>query len=351
MPPLANEPFSSRLIAWQQGHGRHDLPWQGTRDAYRIWLSEIMLQQTQVGTVIPYYQRFLARFPDVNALAQEPLESVLELWAGLGYYARARNLHRCAQVIVAEYQGQFPGNQSSLATLPGIGRSTAAAICAFAFGQRTAILDGNVKRVLSRCFGIEGNPGTSKTEQQLWQLAESLLPESQIEPYTQGLMDLGTSVCTRSKPACSDCPMFNLCIARQTGRQAELPAAKPRKTKPEREVTLLLLYDGSRILLERRPPAGIWGGLLALPEGKRTDAAACAQRHGCRLLETRPLEPIKHSFTHFHLRIDPLLCTVAATDHLAAEAGWHWLALKDIASAALAAPIKKLLNKLGSIDG
>lgn len=233
----AGEPgFSARLIAWQELQGRHDLPWQPQRgkprDAYRIWLSEIMLQQTQVSTVIPYYARFLERFPDIEALASAPIESVLELWAGLGYYARARNLHRCAQIVVGEHGGRFPRLATEIADLPGIGRSTAAAISAFAFGQRAAILDGNVKRVLARCFAIEGFPGAAKTGKELWTLAESLLPITQIEAYTQGLMDLGATLCTRGKPFCSACPMHDLCLARQGGRQAELPAGKPRKRSP-----------------------------------------------------------------------------------------------------------------------
>jgi A/G-specific adenine glycosylase len=341
--------FAARLIAWQTQHGRHDLPWQtqsGTpRDAYRIWLSEIMLQQTQVSTVIPYYARFLERFPDIETLAAAPIESVLELWAGLGYYARARNLHRCAQTIVAEHDGRFPRHTEEIAELPGIGRSTAAAISAFAFGQRAAILDGNVKRVLARCFGIEGLPGSAQTGKELWALAESQLPATQIESYTQGLMDLGATLCTRSKPFCSACPMHEICVARRTGRQAELPASKPRKAIPEREVAVLLLTDGQHTLLERRPPSGIWGGLLALPEVEADAAEAFALRHGYRVYNTRPLAPLKHSFTHFRLTIRPLLCFGKATSQRAAEPGWEWLSREDIRSAALPTPIRALLNR------
>ena len=336
--------FSSRLIAWQERHGRHDLPWQKTRDAYRVWLSEIMLQQTQVSTVIPYYARFLERFPDIEALAAAPIESVLELWAGLGYYARARNLHRCAQVVVGEHGGCFPQRPEEIAELPGIGRSTAAAIGAFAFGQRAAILDGNVKRVLARCFGTEGFPGSAQTERALWALAESLLPTRHIETYTQGLMDLGATRCTRGKPSCGACPMHEICIARRTGRQAELPTARPRKAIPEREASVLLLTDGQRILLERRPPSGIWGGLLALPEVAADDAAAFALRHGCRLLDTQPLAPLKHRFTHFRLTLRPLLCLADARPRLTAEPGWEWLNREELRSAALPTPIGKLLR-------
>ena len=343
--------FSTRLINWQQEHGRHDLPWQNTQDAYRIWLSEVMLQQTQVSTVIPYYTRFLERFPSIDALAQAPLNAVLELWSGLGYYARARNLHRCAQVLVADHQGKFPKNAEAIAELPGIGRSTAAAISAFAFAQRAAILDGNVKRVLARCFGIEGFPGAAQTEKGMWQLAESLLPTIRIEQYTQGLMDLGSSLCTRRKPFCAACPMYEMCIARRTGRQAELPIAKPRKTLPERETTLLLLTDGMRVLLERRPPAGIWGGLLTLPEGNEANASEFAQRYGCRLLNVQTMAPLKHTFSHFHLHIRALFCTVEPTANLLAEPGWQWLEHEEIETAALPTPIRSLLRKMVGKSG
>ncbi len=345
MSGVANA-FSDRLINWQQQNGRHNLPWQKTRDAYRIWLSEIMLQQTQVSTVIPYYNRFLERFPTIQALALAPLESVLELWAGLGYYARARNLHRCAQVIVDDHKGKFPKDPLSIAELPGIGRSTAAAIGAFAFGQRAAILDGNVKRVLARCFGIEGFPGATQTEKELWLLAENLLPAENIEAYTQGLMDLGSTLCTRSRPVCSTCPMHDMCIARREGRQAELPAAKPKKAILERETTLLMLTDGRRVLLERRPPAGIWGGLLALPEPETVEASEFAQRHGCNLLAIQALPTLRHTFSHFHLNIQTLLCTVEMKASLVSEAGWQWLAHEDIETAALPTPIKYLLRQM-----
>jgi len=342
----SDDSFSARLIHWQRRHGRHDLPWQQTRDAYRIWLSEIMLQQTQVATVIPYYQRFLARFPDVAALAASPVETVLEVWAGLGYYARARNLHRCAQVIVSEHQGGFPQDPVLLAGLPGIGRSTAAAICVFAFGTRAAILDGNVKRVLARCFAIEGFPGNAKVEREMWQLAESLLPAADNEAYTQGLMDLGATLCTRSNPACDDCPMHEICMARRDGKQADLPVAKPGKTLPEREVRVLVITDGQRYLLERRPPTGIWGGLLALPElsSSHETAGDFVRRRGCRLLETVELAALRHAFSHFRMNIQPMLCRVEAMGGLVEEPGWEWLDARGIDSAALPAPVKRVLK-------
>lgn len=335
--------FADLLCAWQLQHGRHDLPWQNTRDAYRIWLSEIMLQQTQVTTVIPYYLRFLERFPDIETLARSPLEPVLELWSGLGYYARARNLHRCAQVLVAQHGGKFPPAAHDIARLPGIGRSTAAAIAVFAFGQRETILDGNVRRVLARCFGIEGFPGSARTQNEMWQLAEDLLPERQLEAYAQGLMDLGSSLCTRRHPFCAACPMHDLCIARQQGRQAELPMAKPRKLLPEREVTLLIVTDGQRVLLERRPPVGIWGGLLTLPEGGVAEARELAQRYACRLLSMQAVAGLRHSFSHFRLNIQVLLCAVESKGLQVAEAGWQWLAYSEIKTAALPTPIRKLL--------
>ena len=340
--------FAERLCDWQVAHGRHDLPWQNTHDAYRIWLSEIMLQQTQVATVIDYYQRFLQRFPTLEALAAAPLAEVLESWAGLGYYARARNLHRCAQVLIADHGGQFPEQAQAIAELPGIGRSTAAAIAVFAHGQREAILDGNVRRVLARCFGIEGFPGTAKTQTELWQLAETLLPAKRMEAYTQGLMDLGSQLCIRRKPFCAACPMHDLCIARQQGRQAELPTPRPRKALPERDTTVLMLTDGQQVLLERRPPVGIWGGLLSLPEGGVAEARELARRHGCSLQSMQAVPGLRHTFTHFHLNIQVLLCAVRPERRLVAEGGWQWLTLDSgaVGKAALPTPIRKILGRL-----
>ena len=344
-PDLNRSDFARPLIVWQQQQGRHDLPWQAGRDAYRIWLSEIMLQQTQVSTVIPYYQRFLAAFPDVCALAQAPLESVLEHWAGLGYYARARNLHRCAQIIVSDYSGQFPASAEKLAELPGIGRSTAAAIAVFAFGVRAAILDGNVKRVLARCFAVEGFPGAVTVERQLWSLAESLLPTQDIEAYTQGLMDLGASHCARNKPQCAACPLQGLCLACREGRQAELPARRPGRVLPERHAYLVLLRDAGSLLLERRPASGIWGGLLSLPESDWAQVENFALRQGGRLLRQQALPPVLHTFTHFRLHIHVLHCHVERVDPQAAETGRVWLPCAAIPQAALPAPIRRILLK------
>ena len=337
--PLQEE-FSLRLLAWHRCHGRHDLPWQNTRDPYRIWLSEIMLQQTQVSTVIPYYARFLARFPDIATLAAAAPEEVLALWAGLGYYARARNLHRCAQVLQGEHGGAFPKCAAEIATLPGIGRSTAAAIAAFAFGERAAILDGNVKRVLCRVFGIEGFPGKPAVERELWVLAESLLPDTGIEAYTQGIMDLGATLCTRSRPDCAICPLRDICVAQREGRQDALPAAKPAKTIPEKTADYAVFVADACVLLERRPPTGIWGGLLCLPEG---EPETLARALGLEILSSIPLPPLRHAFTHFRLTLRPRLCRVARRP-ACAEGERVWVSLAEVAGAGLPTPIQRLLT-------
>lgn len=343
----APHPFTHALIAWQKSAGRHNLPWQKTRDPYRIWLSEIMLQQTQVATVIPYYQRFLTSFPDVMALAAAPIETVIAHWAGLGYYARARNLHRCAQQIATIFGGKFPETAEQLAELPGIGRSTAAAIAAFAFGQRAAILDGNVKRVLCRQFGVEGFPGQATIHKQLWELAESLLPDGDIEAYTQGLMDLGATLCTRSRPRCDDCPLAADCIARRDGRQGELPSSRPRAAIPERSASFALIFDGQRLLLERRPPSGLWGGLLVPPEG---DIETSLSRLGLNNVSLRTLPDLKHTFTHFRLTLKPVLCEVESLSRLA-EPGLEWVDLEKAADAGVPAPIAKLIRQVASARG
>ncbi len=340
---LKEQSFAQGLIAWQQIAGRHGLPWQQSRDPYRVWLSEIMLQQTQVATVIPYYQRFLASFPDVAALAAAPIERVIEHWAGLGYYARARNLHRCAQQIIAVHGGNFPKTALELAELPGIGRSTAAAIAAFSFGQQTAILDGNVKRVLCRVFGIAGFPGSAAVDRKLWALAESLLPESDIETYTQGLMDLGATLCTRGMPHCPACPFAEQCVARRDGRQKELPEARPRAKIPERTSTFVLITDGTHLLLERRPPSGLWGGLLVPPEGEVDDVLAA---HGLSVDERQNLPHFRHTFTHFRLTLQPVLCRLNERPLVASETGRVWLAFNKAADAGVPTPIRKLILSL-----
>ncbi|MBI2311809.1 MAG: A/G-specific adenine glycosylase [Betaproteobacteria bacterium] len=341
--------FAKRLIAWQKRHGRHDLPWQATRDPYRIWVSEIMLQQTRVTTVIPYFTRFMEEFPDLKRLARADPDRVLALWAGLGYYARGRNLHRAARLMLEQHGGRFPRQFEDIATLPGVGRSTAAAIAAFAFGERRAILDGNVKRVLARFFGIEGYSGTKAVENALWERAEFLLPARDVETYTQALMDLGATVCLRRAPLCGQCPVPKECAAFATGRSAELPAARPRKTIPLRDAAFLALLRKGEVMLEKRPPTGVWGGLWCLPElPPREDAADyCARQLGVEVVEVTPLAPVEHGFTHFRLRIHPQVARVRRLIPRAEQPGRLWLDLEDISGAALPAPMKKLLQALG----
>ena len=336
--------FSQRLIEWQQQHGRHGLPWQQTRDPYAVWLSEIMLQQTQVASVIPYYQRFIARFPDIAALAAASQDEVLAHWSGLGYYARGRNLHRAAQLVVTQHGGVFPSDPESVVALPGIGRSTAAAILAFSFGQRRAILDGNVKRVLARCFGIEGFPGARAVENRLWQQAEALLPESGIEAYTQALMDLGATVCAR-KPSCAACPLGSGCVAYNEKRVAELPAPKPRKPLPQKETAMLILLRQGEVYLEKRPPTGIWGGMWSLPEAPVLEPDSLA-RLGMAGAEIGPLPERRHTFTHFRLRIVPRVFEVTALLPGAREPGGLWLTLADAQGAALPKPVREMLKEL-----
>jgi A/G-specific adenine glycosylase len=340
--------FARRLIRWQQCHGRHDLPWQNTRDPYRVWLSEIMLQQTQVATVIPYYERFLARFPDLATLAAAPVDEVMAHWSGLGYYARARNLHACAQTVVSSHGGEFPRAPEAIAELPGIGRSTANAIAVFCFGARVPILDGNVKRLLCRHAGIEGWPGAPAVESQSWRYAESLLPKAEVDTYIQAQMDLGATVCTRSRPKCDLCPVAGDCVALRDNRTAELPTARPRKALPARETTMLVLVENRRVLLLPRPPTGIWGGLLSLPEiADENEASAAVQQLGCALVSTEKLVPLTHTFTHFRLTIKPLRCNVRRTNG-AAESGPCWLSLDALAPAPLPAPVRRLLEGVAS---
>jgi A/G-specific adenine glycosylase len=324
------------LVDWQRRHGRRGLPWQDTRDPYRIWLSEVMLQQTQVSAVLPYYERFLKQFPSIEALAAASEDEVLRLWSGLGYYARGRNLHAAARQISAH---GFPGTAAAIEALPGVGRSTAAAIAAFAFGERAAILDGNVKRVLARCFGLVG-------EKALWEQAERLLPDSDIETYTQALMDLGATVCVRSTPRCGACPVAKQCVARKTGRTAELPARRARKPLPQRAVTWLVLRRNGAILLEKRPSPGIWGGLWCFPEAHGKLPASHAQMLGCTIGTSRELEPLEHGFTHFRLQIRPMLCDVTLNNSRLESPGRLWCSLQDAAAAAIPAPVRKLLERL-----
>ncbi|TFW30742.1 A/G-specific adenine glycosylase [Massilia horti] len=351
---LTDPTFSQAVIDWQRAHGRHDLPWQNTVDAYRVWLSEIMLQQTQVAAVLGYYTRFLERFPTLADLACAPIDDVMAHWSGLGYYTRARNLHACAKRVMEQYGGVFPSDPALLAELPGIGRSTAAAISAFSSGTRAAILDGNVKRVFARVFGVDEYPGEKRVEEALWRRADALLPEQGIEAYTQGLMDMGATLCTRSKPDCARCPLQARCVAYASGRTAELPVRKPKKASPEKRARMLVVIDGGEVLLQQRAGSGIWGGLLSLPEVdghvafeqagediEQVDRAAAAFGE---VEEMQALLPLVHVFTHYKLHIVPY--KVALVRRGKTPAGYVWVRLDDIADAALPAPIKKLLTGL-----
>ena len=339
--------FSTRIINWQRQHGRHDLPWQGA-DAYRVWVSEIMLQQTQVATVIPYYLRLISRFPDVSILAAASEDKVLAYWSGLGYYSRGRNLFRAAQIIVQQHDGKFPHHFDDICALPGIGRSTAAAISALAFHERRAILDGNVKRVLARHSAIKGYTAEKKIEDQLWLLAEALLPQRNVAVYTQGLMDLGAQLCTRSKPGCDACPLKTDCAALKLGLVSQLPTPRPRKALPEKHAYFLLLINGPDIYLERRPGQGIWGGLLCPPQldEQKDIASYCLQHLGMHQAKIKRLPVFSHTFTHFKLHISPMVVKVADKQKQLLKSDGVWLNFDAALQAAIPTPVRKLLEKL-----
>jgi len=347
--------FSQRLLAWFDQHGRHDLPWQTPRTPYRVWLAEIMLQQTQVAAVIPYFQRFVARFPDVRSLAAAPADDVLQHWAGLGYYARARNLQRAAQLVVSEHGGEFPRELEAMTALPGVGRSTAAAVLAQAYGQRHAILDGNVKRVLARHGAIEGWPGEPKVTKHLWALSESLLPQERLVDYTQAIMDLGATLCTARNPACGRCPVSADCKAHLKGTVARFPAPRPKRERPLRHARLLLVENAQgELLFERRPPAGIWGGLWCLPvlEGEEDAAEWLAREHGLSARVAQTLAPISHGFTHFELELSPVrLRAAAGSTSLREQAPLRWINIAADALPGLPAPVAKLLARLNAPPG
>ena len=342
--------FADAVLAWYDRHGRKDLPWQQDMTPYRVWVSEIMLQQTQVATVIPYYQRFMATLPDVQALAAADPDEVLHLWTGLGYYSRARNLHKTAQIVVNEHGGVFPASIEGLEALPGIGRSTAGAIASLSMGLRAAILDGNVKRVLARYHAVEGWPGDKAVHDRLWQIAEGYTPTQRFGHYTQAMMDLGATLCTRSKPSCLLCPLQAGCAARMLGTPTAYPNSKPRKALPVRQCVMPLLVnpDGD-IWLQRRPDSGLWGGLWCPPQ--LDDQAALADllaQLGWPVQATEALEPLRHTFSHFHLDIQPLLVRVSPTPGVA-EAGQVWYNLRQPSRLGLAAPVSKLLKRAEQI--
>lgn len=354
--------FSKKVLTWFDGHGRKNLPWQKKLSdkksaAYRVWLSEIMLQQTQVATVIPYFEKFIKTFPTVDALAAAPLDEVLHLWSGLGYYARARNLHKAAQIVAEKYQGKFPDTVVELSTLPGIGASTAGAIVSIAFKKRGVILDGNVKRVLGRHYAIAGLPTESKTIERFWQLADINTPQQRVDHYTQAIMDLGATLCTRSKPRCTECPLLKSCAAFKEGRPENYPGKKIKKTIPTRSVQMLLVVNAQgEVLLQQRPPQGIWGGLWSFPELAEQESPAqwCLDQKIGRLKQQTPWPALRHSFSHFHLNIQPVLLRLTATKPRTQimdgdTSLWYKLASPktgDLPVKGLAAPVSKLLQQL-----
>ncbi|MBT8145913.1 MAG: A/G-specific adenine glycosylase [Gammaproteobacteria bacterium] len=343
--------FTDNLLCWFADNGRKDLPWQQDSTPYRVWVSEIMLQQTQVSTVIPYYQRFMEAFPDLQTLAAANQDQVLHHWTGLGYYARARNLHRAAQDVLEKFDGKFPEHVEQLCELPGIGQSTAGAIVALAHGKRATILDGNVKRVLTRCFAVAGWPEQSAVKKQLWELADTLTPEKEVARYTQAIMDLGATVCTRSKPECPVCPMQNRCQALKSDTIDSYPGRRPAKSLPVKATVMHMLHNRkNQVLLEKRPPSGIWGGLWSFPE--TTDANRFPNG---LMIELQPAEPerwpvLRHTFSHYHLDITPLHQQVGKLPDKVMESGrWLWYPLDTPLEVGLAAPVKKLLERLARI--
>lgn len=340
------------LLDWWDIHGRHDLPWQQDPTPYRVWVSEIMLQQTQVATVERYYGRFIRSFPNVGALARASQDEVLHHWSGLGYYSRARNLHKAAQQVMADFAGELPADMDQLLSLPGIGRSTAGAVLALALNQRHPILDGNAKRVLARVFALEGWLGTAAQLRKMWELAEQCTPPDRVANYTQAIMDLGATLCTRSRPACERCPLENFCAARAQGLVGEIPAPKPRRAEPRPRrsaVIVMAVNESGEVLLQKRPPAGIWGGLWSFPELETLDAVEswCAEQLGARSLEQRVWSDVSHSFSHFDFDMRPVEVSVAArADRVMEGDRWLWYNTRSPADVGLAAPVAKLLQAL-----
>jgi len=340
--------LASRLLAWFDAHGRHDFPWQRDRTPYSVWVSEILLQQTQAATVIPFYERFMQRFPTVAALAAAPLDDVLAHWAGLGYYARARNLWRAARIVMEEHGGEVPTTFDALHALPGIGRSTAGAILAQAHGQRWPILDGNVKRVLARYHAVAGWPGLPAVANELWRHAETHTPHERVADYTQAIMDLGATLCARARPACTVCPLADGCAAARGGTQALYPAPRPKRERAQRHVAVLVVRapDG-RVLLERRPASGIWGGLYSLPELPAEDSASdwCARMLGVAVAAERVLEIIEHAFTHFDLDLEPRLLELDVEPSTIMDRDdWHWCNPGAKLAVGVPAPVAALLS-------
>ncbi|GAA5217490.1 A/G-specific adenine glycosylase [Corallincola platygyrae] len=344
--------FSQKIISWYHVSGRKDLPWQINKTPYRVWVSEIMLQQTQVATVIDYYLRFMGRFPTVQALAEAPQDEVLHHWTGLGYYARARNLHKAAIMVVEQFGGTFPDTLEQMISLPGIGRSTAGAILSLSMEQRHPILDGNVKRLLARLLALEEWPGKATVEKELWLLADRLTPENEVAAFNQAMMDMGATLCSRSKPLCAECPVAEMCQGFASGNPKSFPVSKPKKQIPTRHTHMLLLKRGDSILLYQRPPSGLWGGLWGFPEADSTQSLAeLCEQLGLSVAEAKAMSPFRHTFSHFHLEITPLLFD-APTQQSASlcmeSVPTLWYNLAQPASVGLAAPTKKLLAALAT---
>ncbi len=346
--------FQKKILTWFDSHGRKTLPWQKNKTPYRVWISEVMLQQTQVSTVIPYFERFMQRFPTIELLAQAEEDEVLHYWTGLGYYSRARNLHASAKKIVGDLAGEFPATLIDLEKLPGIGRSTAGAILAIAFQQKATILDGNVKRVLTRFSGITEWPGENSTLEKLWHTAELLTPEKKIADYTQAMMDLGATVCVRGKPQCEKCPLIKHCIAHQLGIEKDLPKSKPKKELPIKQVTLLILQNNHKILLQKRPSAGIWGGLWSLPEitgfaETREILTVCDKQFKCKAQNIFLRQRFRHTFSHYHLDILPVLIeTQMKPGKIMDSEQQIWYNLNASQTIGLPAPIKKILEEMNA---
>ncbi|MCP5215989.1 MAG: A/G-specific adenine glycosylase [Pseudomonadales bacterium] len=341
--------FNQAILKWFAEHGRTDLPWQKAINPYRVWISEIMLQQTQVSTVIPYYERFLASFPSVKPLAAASEDQVLSHWSGLGYYARARNLHKTAKQIQQQYQGDFPNSVEKLSALPGIGRSTAGAIISIAMNGRAPILDGNVKRVLSRFHAVEGWAGQSAVAAKLWQYAEDYTPKSNVAAYTQAIMDLGATVCTRTKPQCHQCPLSRNCAAHLSDQVTAFPQRKLKFNIPTKQSYCLILKNqNGEVLLEKRPPSGIWGGLWSLPEDrdKNTLYERWQQRLGCEINNPSECDKLRHTFSHFHLELQPIQAQIQyQSTQIQDSDRWRWYQAEELKKIGLAAPIKKLLER------
>jgi A/G-specific adenine glycosylase len=348
MQPVKN--FAPRVLAWFDEHGRKSLPWQENKTPYRVWISEIMLQQTQVTTVIPYYHKFMTSFPSVEALAQAEQDEVLAHWSGLGYYARARNMHKAAKMLVDEFDSEFPQSVEGVCELPGIGRSTAAAILSISRGVQAAILDGNVKRVLSRFHAVPTWPGEKKTENAMWELAESYMPNERCGDYTQAMMDLGATLCTRSKPQCLLCPLESDCEGRQTPDPTQFPIRKPKKAaKPEKSIQLLVLMNQQeQLLLEKRPQTGIWGGLWSLPELATNESVVLhiEQRFSAQVSSVIPLSSFRHTFSHYHLDISPSQIQMAAANWIMEGDKYQWFSQQEALALGLPAPVRSILEKI-----